>query len=219
MIAKLKDRLITPAGLALFVAILGICSLWGQWRCTAFTRDILLWASWESRPRHEGNVVFITVGDNDLEYFKATDGRILDRKIYARAVDKLTQQLGHAPTISEITVATGFAEEEVYDTFEVGKCGRPLSLDALYSGDGNEEGLTLLDCLGSEDPEFKGLADRMDLTTAFRCLTPTERTIIKLKFFAGLAQTQIAGRLGISQMHVSRLQRTALRKLKLTLLQ
>ena len=56
-----------------------------------------------------------------------------------------------------------------------------------------------------------------DLSNALRCLDDRERTIIHLKFYANLSQTKIAHRLGISQMHVSRLQRIALRKLRLTL--
>ena len=134
-----------------------------------------------------------------------------------RSVDRLTQLPSRSPTIPEIAEATGFSEEEVYDTIDVRNYGRPLSLDALFGANGREDGPGLLENLASEDPQFEGLADRVDLSNALRCLDDRERTIIHLKFYANLSQTKIAHCLGISQMHVSRLQRIALRKLRLTL--
>ena len=65
---------------------------------------------------------------------------------------------------------------------------------------------------------MRTLADRLDLMSALQFVDAREQKIIYLKFYAGLSQTAIADRLGISQMHVSRLQRNALSKLKLSLL-
>ncbi len=135
-----------------------------------------------------------------------------------RTVGSLTQMLGRTPTVPEIGEATGFSEEEVYETFEVGRYGKPLSLDLEYEGYGGEETSSILDCLGSVDPELEGLADKIDLKAAFGCLNAREEAIIYLRFYADLSQTEIAKRLGISQMHVSRLQRNALDKLKLNLM-
>ena len=119
--------------------------------------------------------------------------------------------------LNEIAEETGLSQEDVYDTFEVVKYGRPLSLDAKYSGSSSSEASTLLDYVGNEDPQFDRLSDRMDLASTMGCLDRRERTIILLKFYGGLSQTEIARRLGISQMHVSRLQRVALAKLRLRL--
>jgi len=137
-----------------------------------------------------------------------------------RAVGSLTQELGHAPTIPEIAQATGFSEEEVCDTFEVNKRGKPLSLDAEYNRDATGESSSLMDCLASEDEDanLENLADRISLADALRSLNKREKTIIHLKFYKDLSQTEIAKHLRISQMHVSRLQRNALTKLKQTLL-
>lgn len=71
--------------------------------------------------------------------------------------------------------------------------------------------------VGAEDPQFDHMMDRLDLTSCMRILDRREQNIIRMKFYSGLTQTEIADRLGISQMHVSRLQRSALGKLKLTL--
>ena len=131
-----------------------------------------------------------------------------------RAVESLSQSLGRAPTVQEIAEATGLTQEEVYDTFEVGNYSSPLSLDARHDGNGSKDVYTLLDYLGSEDPQFDRLSDRMDLADTISCLDKREKTILYLKFFAGLSQADIAKRLGMSQMYVSRLQRHALGKLK-----
>ncbi len=131
----------------------------------------------------------------------------------------LSHKLGRSPTITEIAQATGLLQEEVYDTFEVDKRGKPLSLDAEYDSGGNGESSSLMDYLASEDTEFEKLADRGTLSDAVRRLAKREKTIIHLKFYKGLSQTKIAERLGISQMHVSRLQRNALEKLKQILLE
>jgi len=66
--------------------------------------------------------------------------------------------------------ATGFSEEEVYDTFEVSKRGKPLSLDAECDRDGTGESSSLMDYLASEDAEFEKLADRISLTDTLRSL-------------------------------------------------
>ncbi len=127
-----------------------------------------------------------------------------------RAVESLGHPLGRSPTFSEIAEATEISEAEVFDTFEVGNYGRPLSLDAEYDGNGSKDVSTVLDYIGAEDPRFEKLGDRMDLGQTFSSLTNREKAIIYLKFYVGLPQTEIAKRIGISQMHVSRLQRHAL---------
>jgi RNA polymerase sigma-B factor len=134
-----------------------------------------------------------------------------------RAVERLSLEQGRSPTVREIANATGFTEEEVYDTLEVGKYGHLLSLDAEYEQDGAGEGSTVLDYLGQDDPQFEAAVDRMDMANILGGLKEREKTIIRLKFYGGLSQTEIAGRLGISQMHVSRLQRAALDKLRRSL--
>lgn len=131
-----------------------------------------------------------------------------------RATDALSHTLGHSPEVPEIASATGLSEQEVYDTFEVANFSHPLSLEAEYPGDGGRDASRLLDYVGAEDPRFEALSDKLDLADTMRSLDRREMTIIYLKFYAGLSQSQIAKRMGISQMHVSRLQRHALGKLR-----
>ncbi len=136
-----------------------------------------------------------------------------------RAVESLGHILGRSPTFSEIAEATEISVAEIYDTFEVGNYGRPLSLDAEYDGNGTKDISTVMDYIGAEDPQFEKLEDRIDLGQTFGSLTRREKAIIYMKFYIGLSQTEIAKRLGISQMHVSRLQRHALRLLREALVQ
>lgn len=134
-----------------------------------------------------------------------------------KAVESLEQSLGRPPNIHEIVEATGFNQEEVMDALELVSQANPLSLDIEHQGDEGEEGYTLVDSLGYEDPGFEEVIDHFYLTEALAELNAQEKTIIHLKFYGGLSQTQVGARMGISQMHVSRLQRTAISKLRLNL--
>ncbi len=136
------------------------------------------------------------------------------RAIVEKTLGSLSQELGHSPTIQEIAKATGFSEEEVYDTFEVGNYGKPLSLDTLQNGNDSEGLPPILDTLGIEDSDLEGMVNRIDLVNALHYLDSRERNIVYLKFYGGLSQNKIAEHLGISQVHVSRLQRDAVKKLK-----
>ena len=139
------------------------------------------------------------------------------RLLVDRTVAHLTQKLGRSPTVPEIADATGITEEEVFDTFEVSRFGNPLSLDAEVEVNGNPEPSSLIDSIGRDDPGFELLLDRIDLSNSLDSLDSRERAIIYPKYYCGLSQTEIAWRVGVSQMHVSRLQRLALSKLRRSL--
>ena len=139
------------------------------------------------------------------------------KKMVEKTVEDLSQLLERSPKVSEIAEASGLSEEVVYDTFEVSNYGRLLSLEAEYERNGAGDGPAVLDYLGTYDPELDRLPEKLDLWNTFGCLTERERSIIRLKFYSGLSQAEIAARLGISQMHVSRLQRIALGKIRLNL--
>ena len=102
----------------------------------------------------------------------------------SRLVEQLTVQLSRSPTIPELSKAAGVEEEEV------------------------------LESLGTEEHEYEVSEDRAILAPGFRVLDERERTILHLRFFKGLTQSQIAQQVGISQMHVSRLIRRSLEKIR-----
>ena len=134
--------------------------------------------------------------------------------VVERAVECQSQVRGRSPTVQEIASEAGLSTDEVYETLAVGKYGRPLSLELEYEHNGSDGVSTVLDYLGTEDAQLEQLADRVDLSRTLGCLKQREKTIIRLKFYSGLSQAEIAVRLGISQMHVSRLQRHALEKMR-----
>ena len=128
-----------------------------------------------------------------------------------RVVEQLTGELSRSPTIAELAEATGASEEEVLEALETGRAYSPLSLSVGSSGDGDEE-LDPLESLGGDDHEYEVSEDRAVLEPGLRVLDERERMILQLRFYEGLTQSQIAQRIGISQMHVSRLIRRALEK-------
>ena len=129
-----------------------------------------------------------------------------------RIVDRLTAELGRSPTIAELAEATGASEEDVLEALEAGRAYSPLSL-SVGSGSDDDE-LDPLESIGSEEHEYEVSEDRAVLEPGMRVLDERERTILCLRFYEGLTQSQIAQQVGISQMHVSRLIRRALEKVR-----
>ena len=126
-------------------------------------------------------------------------------------VSTLSQELGRSPTIGEIARAAAVSEEEVLEAIEAGHAYRFTSLDAPAGGD---EDASLASQLGSEDQALIDSEHRVTLSPLIAQFPPRERMILHLRFFEGLTQSEIAGRLGISQMHVSRLLARSLAQLR-----
>jgi RNA polymerase sigma-B factor len=131
----------------------------------------------------------------------------------SRLVEQLTVQLGRSPTIAELAKAAGAQEEEVLEALESGRAYSSLSLSAGGGGDG-EEDLDPLESIGTEEHQYEVSEDRAVLAPGFKALDERERRILQLRFFEGLTQSQIAQHVGISQMHVSRLIRRSLEKIR-----
>lgn len=126
------------------------------------------------------------------------------------AIQQYSQEHGRPPNISEIASATGISEEEVIEGLEGAEASSVASLDT--TSDNGE--MSLLDVLGDEDKSLNNLDERLSLAGAMSGLDTREQNLLYLRFVEGLSQTEIAGRLGISQMHVSRLLRRALMTLR-----
>ena len=121
-------------------------------------------------------------------------------------------QLGRSPTIPELATAAGAQEEEVLEALESGRAYSSLSLSS-GGGDGEDE-LDPLESIGTIEHQYEVSEDRAVLAPGFRALDERERKILQLRFFDGLTQSQIAQQVGISQMHVSRLIRRSLEKIR-----
>jgi RNA polymerase sigma-B factor len=122
-------------------------------------------------------------------------------------------QLERSPTIAELAKAADVNEEEVLEALESGQAYATLSLSAPSAGDENAD-LDPLESLGELEHEYEVSEDRAVLAPGLKALDERERRILHLRFFEGLTQSQIAQQVGISQMHVSRLIRRSLEKLR-----
>jgi len=128
------------------------------------------------------------------------------------ATENLSGQLGRSPTPRDIAKATGFSLEEVVEALDAGGAYSPAALDAPFRTEG-ETDRTVGDTVGGDDDGFELVELRESVVPALRELPERERQILKFRFFDDLTQSEIADRVGISQMHVSRLLRRSLAKL------
>jgi len=125
----------------------------------------------------------------------------------SRVLDELTSELGRSPTIAELAVATGVEEEDVIDALDSANAYSTRSLHAPFD-DGDET--SLADKLGEDDSGYAEVEDGSLVAAGLDALDERERRIVELRFFEEKTQSQIAAEVGISQMHVSRLLRSAL---------
>ena len=119
----------------------------------------------------------------------------------SRIVSEMYQELGRSPTVPEIAARSGLSDEDVLEGMDAIHAHSIGSLDAPT----DEEGQTGAGRLGAEDETYELLEGWASVSPHLEKLPDRERTILYLRFFRGLTQSQIADRLGISQMHVSRI--------------
>ena len=140
---------------------------------------------------------------------RSTQERHLDLR---RATSALSTRLGRPPTVPELAAEVGISDDEVLEALEAGAAYRATSLDARRPGD--EEGTSLAERLpGAESPN-QPVELRMLVAQLLDTLPRREAEIVRLRFYDELTQSEIAERLGISQMHVSRLIRRCLLELR-----
>ena len=129
-------------------------------------------------------------------------------------MERLNMRLGRGPTVAELAAHLKVSEEEILEAQELGQAYNLLSIDTEMPDDVEGRRHTLADLLGEKDAALELFEDRANLSRAFAVLTPRERVILYLRFYESVSQTEIARRLNVSQMHISRLQHRALEKLR-----
>ena len=117
-------------------------------------------------------------------------------------VATLSQELGRAPTTAEIAQHAGVLSEDILEAAEAGTLYRLSSLDSQRP---DSDGEPTVATIGSPDPELQSADERMGVEELLGLLPDREQHIVYLRYFEGLTQAEIAKRIGISQMHVSRL--------------
>ena len=141
--------------------------------------------------------------------------RELQSMIYD-AANELGQRLGRAPRPSEIAALLGVEVEVVLEGLQSVGAGHTVSLDAPARGDddGSGDRPQFASALAEVEPEFDLVEQRESLAPLLAALPERERQILVLRFFGGLTQTEIGARIGVSQMHVSRLLSRTLERLR-----
>lgn len=127
--------------------------------------------------------------------------------------EKMTQRLGRDPSAEELAEELGVSLKQIREAQEVERQRQPASLDALAAGE--NEDASLYDLLGTTDERLEELAERIAVAQAVeRLLDERDKNILYWRLFHGLSQSQVAEKIGISQMHVSRLERRAFSRLR-----
>jgi RNA polymerase sigma-B factor len=129
-----------------------------------------------------------------------------------RVTEDLARELGRAPSPAEIADHIGATTEQVMEAREAAGAYRAVSLDRPRDDD--EDGDGMADSMGIEDPGFGSAEDAATVERLLTVLTDREREVLRLRFVEDLTQSEIGARVGVSQMHVSRLIRQAVEKLR-----
>jgi RNA polymerase sigma-B factor len=130
-----------------------------------------------------------------------------------RVGDEMSRELGRAPTPAELAERTGTTLEQVLEAREASAAYRAVSLDRPRSED-EEEGDSFADAFGAVDPGFGLAEDSATVERLMRVLNEREREVLRLRFAEDLTQSEIGQRVGVSQMHVSRLIRQSIARLR-----
>jgi len=132
--------------------------------------------------------------------------------VVGEANDALASQLGRSPRPADIADHTGYSLEEVLEALGASNAYSPVALDAPHPAE-DDSLRTLGDTLGEEDQRFELVELGEAIAPALKALPERDRTILHLRFVADLTQSEIAERIGVSQMHVSRLLARSLARL------
>ena len=130
-----------------------------------------------------------------------------------RATARLPSKLGRVPTVNEIAEHLDLDPEEVLEAMQAGQAHHAMSLDAQHQSE-DGEGISLTERIGDEDPGYETIEYGVAIEDAVRSLSERDRMVLHLRFVEDLTQTQIAEQVGVSQMHVSRILRSALERLR-----
>ncbi|HLG01839.1 MAG TPA: SigB/SigF/SigG family RNA polymerase sigma factor [Acidimicrobiia bacterium] len=129
-----------------------------------------------------------------------------------KTAGRLSQELGRSPTVAELAGVVGASEEDVLEAMELGQTAYQGASLSQPTGDG--EGTTIADRLVANDNPVEEASTNASLRSLLNRLPERERTILYLRYFEDMTQSDIADRVGLSQMHVSRLIRQSLTEMR-----
>jgi RNA polymerase sigma-B factor len=129
------------------------------------------------------------------------------------AIMKLTGRLEHSPTIREIASYLELSEDDVLEALAAAEARWTVSLDQPFAGGGSDE-TTIGERIGAEEARFEVVELRTTLVAGLPALSERQRLVLKLRFVDDMSQSQIAERVGVSQMQISRILRATLERLR-----
>lgn len=130
-----------------------------------------------------------------------------------QANDELTNELSRSPSVEEIAKRVGASVDDVLEAMESSSAYSSVPLEGCGSSD-DDDAPSVIDHYATEDENLAASDDRIVLEDAIRDFSPREKDVIRMRFFEGMTQVEIAERLGISQVQVSRLLRRTLRRVQ-----
>ena len=131
-----------------------------------------------------------------------------------RAIKELAGRLGRSPSVDEVADHTHSSVEDVLGAMEAGQAYEAVSLDSDRGTPGETGAETVADSIGETDERFDLVEYGASIAPAVKALSDRDRLILHLRFVEDLTQSQIADRIGVSQMQISRLIRRSLARLR-----
>jgi RNA polymerase sigma-B factor len=130
-----------------------------------------------------------------------------------RAVSELSEDLHRSPAVKEIALAVSASEEEVLEALQAGGAYRAVSFEAPNGGSG-EDAATIAESVGIDESGFDRAEERAVLDVLLASVNEREREVLRLRFERDMTQAEIGAAVGVSQMQISRIIRTALQRLR-----
>lgn len=127
---------------------------------------------------------------------------------------RLFQTLRREPTVAEMAEEFGVTEEVLLEAMELGSAYQPLGLDDQREQESGDNAFSRAETLGVKDACLEGLVENAPLHSAMSVLSERSLSIVKMRFFGGCSQQEVADVLGVSQMQICRLERSALTKMR-----
>lgn len=131
-----------------------------------------------------------------------------------RMEDELYRKLQREPTIAEMAEAFRISEEDLAQAMEMYRAYQTQRLEERREMDDGNDSLALGETVGAPDPAMDSFVNQAPLHAALATLDDRKQTILHRRFFEGMSQQEVADELGLSQMHISRLERSALQQLR-----
>ncbi|GAB3203913.1 RNA polymerase sigma factor SigF [Nocardia tengchongensis] len=130
------------------------------------------------------------------------------------AIEALAQRLGRMPKARELAAELDVDQSELTQALLTSNAYQSTSLEAALPDDGENAPLAMLDALGMEEPGFEHVDGYLAVRPLIAELPERDRRVLTMRFFESMTQTQIAQRLGVSQMQVSRILSSTLGRLR-----